>query len=67
MSVLVEMLSAVCPKDEGIICTGHNDCAGGRVSEDNSSERNGHTERTMASTAGTSAIAQGGSGEEVIR
>ncbi len=65
MSVLIGILSMVCQNDEEIIYTDHSDCAGGNVNDDNSCKRIGFTERTMASTAGTSSILQGGSGEEI--
>ena len=66
-SVLFGMLLTFCQNGEEIMYTGHNDCAGGDVNGDNLYEYNGHTERTIASTAGTSSILQGGSGEEMAR
>jgi len=65
ISVLFEMQSTFCQNGEEIMYTDRNDCAGGNVNDDNSCEQNGRTERTIASTAGTSSILQGGSGGEI--
>lgn len=62
-------ISGLCKRNEETACTGHSDCADGRVGRYELSvtrSRSEHTEITMASTAGISSTLQGVSEEEAL-